>query len=97
MIAGPFQPEINSFRLHLNAEGKSTKTVRTYVEAAAWFAVAHLRANTDWADVEPDDVRAWLIHLLNRYSDSSRTTSTGPCSSSSSGTRRRSFPTRWCE
>ena len=32
--AGGFQPEISSFRLHLAAEGKSAKTVRTYTEAA---------------------------------------------------------------
>lgn len=31
--AGAFQPAINSFTLHLNAEGKSPKTVRTYAGA----------------------------------------------------------------
>ena len=31
--AGPFAPEIGSFRLHLAAEGKAPKTVRTYTEA----------------------------------------------------------------
>jgi hypothetical protein len=31
-----------SFRLHLAAEGKAAKTVRTYTEAVAWFAAAHL-------------------------------------------------------
>ena len=36
--AGCFQPEISSFRLHLAAEGKAAKTVRTYTEAVAWFA-----------------------------------------------------------
>src|ERR1700728_410296 len=40
--AGPFAPEIGSFRLHLAAEGKAPKTVRTYTEAVAWFAAAHL-------------------------------------------------------
>jgi hypothetical protein len=40
--AGPFAPEIGSFRLHLAAEGKAAKTVRTYTEAVAWFAAAHL-------------------------------------------------------
>jgi hypothetical protein len=39
--AGPFAPEIGSFRLHLAAEGKAAKTVRTYTEAVAWFAAAH--------------------------------------------------------
>ena len=38
--AGPFWPEIGSFRLHLAAEGKAPKTVRTYTEAVAWFAAA---------------------------------------------------------
>ena len=28
--AGPFAPKIGSFRLHLAAEGKAAKTVRTY-------------------------------------------------------------------
>ncbi|MFV2177626.1 tyrosine-type recombinase/integrase [Actinomadura sp. LOL_016] len=71
--AGTFQAAINSFILHLNAEGKSPKTVRTYAEAAQWFAAAHLRRNTehsDWEDVTPDDVRAWIVHLLDQYSDS---------------------------
>ena len=40
--AGPFASEIGSFRLHLAAEGKAPKTVRTYTEAVAWFAAAHL-------------------------------------------------------
>ena len=44
--AGPFAPEIGSFRLHLAAEGKAPKTVRTYVEAVAWFAAAHLIERT---------------------------------------------------
>jgi len=33
--AGPFAPEIGSFRLLLAAKGKAAKTVRTYVEAVA--------------------------------------------------------------
>ena len=41
--AGDLQPEISSFRLHLAAEGKAARTVRTYVEAVQWFAAAHLR------------------------------------------------------
>src|SRR6266542_5338879 len=49
LAAGPFQPAISSFRLHLNAEGKSPKTVRTYVEAVQWFAAAYRRASTDHA------------------------------------------------
>jgi hypothetical protein len=38
--AGVLQPEISSFALYLAAEGKSPKTIRTYTEAAAWFAAA---------------------------------------------------------
>src|SRR6266516_5383876 len=40
--AGVFGPEIASFRLYLATEGKAAKTVRTYTEAVAWFAAAHL-------------------------------------------------------
>jgi hypothetical protein len=46
MDAGPFAPEIGSFRLHLAAEGKAPKTVRTYTEAVQWFAAAHLIPRT---------------------------------------------------
>ena len=70
--AGPFVPEIGSFRLHLAAEGKAPKTVRTYVEAVAWFAAAHLIERTrctQWDEVSRHDVQRWLIHLLSRYSD----------------------------
>jgi hypothetical protein len=38
--AGCLQPEISSFRLHLAAEGKAAKTIRTYSEAVQWFAAA---------------------------------------------------------
>jgi integrase len=70
--AGPFAPEIGSFRLHLAAEGKAPKTVRTYTEAVAWFAAAHLIPRTGctrWEQVSGHDVQRWLVHLLTRYSD----------------------------
>jgi site-specific recombinase XerD len=70
--AGPFAPEIGSFRLHLAAEGKAAKTVRTYTEAVAWFAAAHLIPRTSctrWDQVSGHDVQRWLVHLLTRYSD----------------------------
>jgi integrase/recombinase XerD len=70
--AGPFAPEIGSFRLHLAAEGKAAKTVRTYTEAVAWFAAAHLIRRTSharWDQVSGHDVQRWLVHLLTRYSD----------------------------
>jgi site-specific recombinase XerD len=73
LAAGPFQPVISSFRLHLNAEGKSPKTVRTYVEAVQWFAAAYLRPKTDradWSEVRDEDVQEWLVYLLDHYSDS---------------------------
>jgi site-specific recombinase XerD len=70
--AGPFAPEIGSFRLHLTAEGKAAKTIRTYTEAVAWFAAAHLIPRTSharWDQVSGHDVQRWLVHLLTRYSD----------------------------
>ncbi len=70
--AGPFAPEIRSFRLHLAAEGKAPKTVRTYTEAVAWFAAAHLIPRTSharWEQVSGHDVQRWLVHLLTRSSD----------------------------
>jgi len=73
LAAGPYQPAISSFRLHLGAEGKSPKTIRTYVEAVQWFAAAHLRAQADradWPDATDEDVKLWMVLLLERYSDS---------------------------
>jgi site-specific recombinase XerD len=70
--AGPFTPEIGSFRLHLAAEGKAPKTVRTYTEAVAWFAAAHLIPRTgctSWDQVTAHDVQRWPVHLLTLYSD----------------------------
>jgi integrase len=70
--AGPFWPEIGSFRLHLAAEGKAAKTVRTYTEAVQWFAAAHLiprTACTRWDQVEGHDVQRWMVWLLGLYSD----------------------------
>ena len=70
--AGPFAAEIGSFRLHLAAEGKAAKTVRTYTEAVQWFAAAHLIPRTSctrWDQVSGHDVQRWLVHLLTRYSD----------------------------
>ena len=72
LAAGVFQPEISSFRLALAAEGKAAKTIRTYTEAVAWFAAAHLIPRTShagWEQVSGHDVQRWLVHLLTRYSD----------------------------
>ena len=69
--AGSFQPEISSFRLHLAAEGKAAKTVRTYTEAVQWFAGEHLlqqAAGAGWEQVSRQDVQQWMVWLLDRYS-----------------------------
>jgi hypothetical protein len=69
--AGGFQPEISSFRLHLAAEGKASKTVRTYTEAVQWFAAAYLRRETgltSWEQVGKQDIQRWIVRLLDRYS-----------------------------
>jgi hypothetical protein len=51
--AGPFQPMIGSFDLHLRAEHKSPKTITVYTDAAIWFASAYLvpAGLTDWSQV----------------------------------------------
>lgn len=69
--AGDFQPEISSFRLHLAAEGKAAKTVRTYTEAVQWFAAGYLLLETGragWEEVSKQDVQQWIVQLLERYS-----------------------------
>jgi hypothetical protein len=69
--AGPFQPMIDSWDLHLRAEKKSAKTIRTYLEAAQWFAASYLLPGgfTDWDEVRAKQVQEWTITLLGRYSD----------------------------
>ncbi len=65
------QPEISSFRLHLAAEGKAAKTIRTYTEAVQWFAAAQLLQHASretWAEVDSGDVQQWMVRLLARYS-----------------------------
>ena len=70
--AGPLQSMVGSFELHLRAEKKSPKTIRTYVEAAQWLAAEYLVPNgiKFWADVRARDVQEWTVILLGRYSDS---------------------------
>ncbi len=69
--AGPFQPMIGSFELHLRAEKKSPKTIRTYLEAAQWMAAEYLipASLTDWSEVTARHVQEWTVTLLGRYSD----------------------------
>jgi len=70
--AGPFQPMIDSWDLHLRAEKKSAKTIRTYLEAAQWFAAEYLipARFTGWDGVRTKQVQEWTVTLLSRYSDS---------------------------
>jgi site-specific recombinase XerC len=48
-VAGPFEAEVGSFRLHLAAEGKAERTLHNYAEAVRWFlrwlAIAEDRTN----------------------------------------------------
>jgi site-specific recombinase XerD len=69
--AGPFEAEVNSFRLHLAAEGKAGRTLHTYTGAVRWFAAAHLLRETDkarWEQVEREDLQRWTVWLLGEYS-----------------------------
>ena len=70
--AGVLQPMVDSFELHLRAEHKSDKTIATYLDAAKWFAAAHLlpAGVTDWADVRARHVQQWTVWLLGNYADS---------------------------
>jgi site-specific recombinase XerD len=70
--AGPLQAMVGSFELHLRAEKKSRKTIRTYIEAAQWLAAEYLIPNgiKFWADVTARHVQEWTVTLLDRYSDS---------------------------
>jgi site-specific recombinase XerD len=62
----------DSFELHLRAERKSEKTIRTYIEAALWFAAEYLMPAglSDWTEVRTRHVQEWTVTLLGRYSDS---------------------------
>jgi integrase/recombinase XerD len=70
LSAGPLQDMIASFELHLLAERKSPKTIRTYTEAAQWFAAAFLLTAgvTRWAEVTARHVQLWIASLCARYS-----------------------------
>jgi site-specific recombinase XerD len=62
---------IDSWDLHLRAEKKSAKTVRTYLEAAQWLAPVYLIpvGLADWDEVKARHVQEWIVTLLDRYSD----------------------------
>ena len=58
--AGPFEAEVDSFGLHLAAEGKAGRTLDAYTEAVRWFAAAHLLRETDktrWEQVGRQDLQ----------------------------------------
>ena len=97
--AGVFGADVASFGLHLAAEGKAAKTIRTYTEAVRWFAAAHLLAR----QARPAGSR-WTGRISSGgwcgcwAATAARTpaTSTARCSSSSNGwPPKRSCPTRW--
>jgi site-specific recombinase XerC len=69
--AGPFQPMIDSWDLHLRAERKLAKSIQTYLEAAQWFAAEYLipAGFTSWDGVRAKQVHEWTIIPLGRYSD----------------------------
>jgi len=69
--AGPFEAEVESFRLHLAAEGKAGRTLDTYTGAVRWFAAGHLLRETDktrWEQVGRQDLQRWTVRLLGEYS-----------------------------
>jgi site-specific recombinase XerD len=69
--AGPLEPQIGSFALHLAAEGKAARTVQGYTSAVGWFAAGYLAGEagkTSWEQVEASDIQRWMSQLLHRYS-----------------------------
>jgi site-specific recombinase XerD len=69
--AGPFGAEVESFVLHLAAEGKSVRTRCMYADAVRWFASAYLLRETGksrWEQVDRRDLQRWTVWLLGEYS-----------------------------
>jgi hypothetical protein len=69
--AGPLEPLIGSFALHLAAEGKAARTVQGYTSAMRWFAASYLvgeGGKTSWEQVDAQDIQRWMTRLLDRYS-----------------------------
>src|SRR5207245_4671376 len=53
--AGSLEAEVQSFALHMAAEGKAPRTIRNYTEAVRWFAAACLLPDTGkrrWEEVD---------------------------------------------
>jgi hypothetical protein len=58
--AGPLEPLIGSFVLHLAAEDKAARTVQGYTSAVRWFAVGYLAGEpgkTSWEQVDAHDIQ----------------------------------------
>ena len=69
--AGPLEAEVASFALHMAAEGKAPRTIRTYTEAVRWFAAAYVLPETSkrrWDEVDKADLTRWTVRLLSEYS-----------------------------
>ena len=69
--AGPLEPQVGSFRLHLAAEGKAARTVQGYISAVRWLAVGYLlgqAGKASWEQVDAQDIQRWMTQLLGRYS-----------------------------
>ena len=64
---GPFGAFIVSFEIHLRSEKKADKTRRTYLDAttrlAGWL-VNREPVVDDWSAVTTDDLKRYMIHLL---------------------------------
>jgi integrase/recombinase XerD len=68
---GPLEAEVQSFALHMAAEGKAPRTIRNYTEAVRWFAGAYVLPETGkrrWEEVDKADVGRWVVRLLGEYS-----------------------------
>lgn len=69
--AGPLEPDIGSFRLHLAAEGKAARTVQGYTSAVRWFAAGYLLSQagkTSWDQADARDIQQWMVRLPESYS-----------------------------
>jgi hypothetical protein len=65
--AGPLEPDIGSFRLHLAAEAKAARTVKGCTSAARWFAAGYLLSQagkTSWEQADARDIQHWTVQLL---------------------------------
>lgn len=66
MTSTPIGKQIDSFGRWLRFQNKSDNTITIYVGAARKFAawLGEERAERDWAQVEPEHVRDFIIHIL---------------------------------